>query len=70
MSGVPGSAHGSASAGWAVVTAGGIVQSRCGRIDGQPPIACSAWRLRPPGGSGVAFVLALRQRIAPVGEPP
>ena len=50
MSGSPGSAHGSASAEWAVVTASGIVQSRCGRrINGQPPTACPAWRLSRPG---------------------
>jgi hypothetical protein len=53
MSSSPGSVHGSASAGWAVVTASGIVQSRCGRrIDGKPPAACSAWRLSRPGMRG------------------
>jgi hypothetical protein len=50
MNSSPGSTDGSASAGWAVVTASGIVQSRCGRrIDGKPPTACPAWRLSRPG---------------------
>jgi hypothetical protein len=52
MNSSPGTAHGSASAGWAVVTASGIVQSRCGRrMDGKPPTACPAWRLSRPGMS-------------------
>ena len=47
----------------AVVTASGIVQSRCGRrIDGKPPTACPAWRLSLAWDVGVATLLCLRKR--------
>jgi hypothetical protein len=38
-----------ASTAWAVVTASGIVQARCGRTSSG--VVCNAWRLSRPGGA-------------------
>jgi hypothetical protein len=36
---------------WAVVTATGMLQSRCGHAYGMPPRPCHAWRLSSPDGT-------------------
>jgi hypothetical protein len=36
---------------WGVVTATGMLQSRCGHAYGKPPRSCHAWRLSTPDGT-------------------
>ena len=48
---------------WAVVTATGIVQARCGQPTS--PGACGAWRLSAPG-EALEALLCVRQRRGPV----
>jgi hypothetical protein len=61
--------HGSRDAGawaatpWAVVTATGIVQARCGQPT--PAGACAAWRLSAPRRGTLETLLCLRQRRDP-----
>jgi hypothetical protein len=57
-----------AATSWAVVTATGIVQARCGQPTS--PGACGAWRLSAPGGKRpVPLVQAAQQQPLGVDRP-